>query len=150
MRRLRVQSPVTVPVNLHVYHPSLHEVRCLGSGCDHTCPLRGSGRHGDRVHTDVQEPRRASCAYCSCWDRYSLPAGSVLALLLWREDQRRQQEDRHGVSGLKRAQPRPESAWEVDGRKACCSHKSMEAGSLARSKACESKVVSIVNTTESS
>jgi len=54
MRDIRVQSPVPLLVNLHVHHPSLHEVRRVGAGSDHAGPLRGSGRNGDSVYTDVQ------------------------------------------------------------------------------------------------
>ena len=105
MRRLRVQSPVPLPVDLHVHHPGFYKVRCIGAGGYHAGSLRGSGWHGDCVDTDVQESWRASCTYCSCRDLHSIPAGSIPALLLRRQNQRRQQEDRHDVSSLKIARP---------------------------------------------
>ena len=101
MRCVRVQSPAPLLIDLHVHHPGLYKVRCIGAGGNHTGSLCRSGRHGDRVHTDVQEPWRPSRTYSLGWHRYRLPAGAIPALLLWREDQRRQQEDRHGVKALK-------------------------------------------------
>jgi hypothetical protein len=110
MRRVWLQPPVALPVNLHVYHPSLHKTRCVGVGGDYAGTLHGRGRHGDCFHTDVREPWRAPCTYRARRNRYSVLAGSVLALLLRREDQRRQQEDRGGVSGLNRVRTLPGSA----------------------------------------
>jgi len=91
----------------------LHEIRSVGTGGHHVGPVCGSGWHGDCVHTHVQEPWGASCAYCSCRNRYCIPARSLLAVLLWGTDQRCQQKDRHGLSGLKRARQFTDSAWEV-------------------------------------
>ena len=98
---VRVQSPVTLPVDLHVHHPGVYEIRRIGAGGNHTSSICRSRRHGDCVHSDVQEPWRAPYAYCPCWNCYSLPASSIFALLLWREDQGRQQADKHDVTGLK-------------------------------------------------
>jgi hypothetical protein len=113
MRCVRLQPALSLPLDLHVHHPGLHEVCCVSACGNYAGPLCGRGRHGDRVHTDVQEPWRAPCSYCTCWDCYGFPAGSVLAILLRREDQRRQQEDRLSVAGLKRVEPLPSSAHKV-------------------------------------